>query len=262
MKKYFITSDTHSFYNELIKELNKKGFDLNNNEHIFVLCGDLFDRGPDSVKIYDFIKSLPIVRRILIRGNHEYLFLDLLRKDMPDYYDHTNGTVQTFCDLTNNRYGNWYDLVLDKKLNEIKKWVLSEEWLDYYETNKYIFTHAFIPLNINPNSLSKHMYRADIEFLSYKDDWRDSSPKEFENSTWGCPWKLAKAGLNNTGKIVVCGHWHTADFYNNLKNLKVKYDLYENNPIFISKKYKLIGLDACTAATHKVNVLVLSEDEL
>lgn len=82
MEKYFITSDTHSFYNELIEELNNKGFDVNNNDHIIIMCGDLFDRGPDSLKIYNFIKSLPKDRRVLIRGNHEYLFIDLLGKDL------------------------------------------------------------------------------------------------------------------------------------------------------------------------------------
>lgn len=262
MKKYFITSDTHSFYDSLIKELNKNGYDIDNNDHILVLCGDLFDRGPDSIKIYNFIKSLPKERRILIRGNHEYLFIDLLSKDLPDYYDHTNGTLKTLNDLTNNKYSNWYDLVLNKKIDEIKKWLLSDEWIDYLETNNYIFTHAFIPLNINQNSYSKHMYNVDVNFLSYKENWRESSPKEFENATWGCPWKLAKAGLNKTGKTIVCGHWHTADFFNNLKNLKKKYDVYKSNPIFVSKKYKLIGIDACAAATNKVNVLVFKENEL
>ena len=262
MKKYFIVSDTHSFYSLLVKSLNEKGFDLDNPDHIFVLCGDLFDRGNETVDLLRFIRRIPKERRILIRGNHEYLFIDLLGKDLPDYYDHTNGTVQTLNALTNNKYSNWYDLVLDKKLYDIKKWILSDEWIDYYETNKYIFTHAFIPLSIDSNSLSKHMYSVDAGFLSYKDNWRESTPKEFENATWGCPWKLVKAGLNKTGKIIVCGHWHTADFFNNLKNLNIHYDVYDNNPIFISKKYKLIGLDACTAATHKVNVLVLNEDEM
>ena len=262
MKTYFITSDTHSFYNELINELNKKGFDLNNSNHVLIFCGDLFDRGPDSQKLYDFIKSIPKERRILIRGNHEYLFIDLLYKDIPDYYDHTNGTVNTFITLTNNKYINWLDLVKDNKLNEIKKWFLSDEWIDYFETNHYIFTHAFIPLKIDPNSYIKHMYNVDISYLSYNDDWTKSSSQEFENATWGCPWKLAKEGLNKSGKTIVCGHWHTSDFFNNLKNLKEKYNIYKKNPIFISKRYKLIGLDACTAATHKVNVLVLKEDEL
>ena len=122
MKKYFITSDIHSFYNPLILELSKKGFDINNSEHILIVCGDLFDRGPSSLKVLEFVESLPTDRRILIRGNHEYLFLDILHKDIPDYYDHTNGTVGTLNDLTNNIYSNWYDLVLDKKLKKIEKW--------------------------------------------------------------------------------------------------------------------------------------------
>ena len=52
------------FYNSLIKELNKKGFDIDNDDHILVLCGVLFDRGPDSIKIYNYIKSFPKERRI------------------------------------------------------------------------------------------------------------------------------------------------------------------------------------------------------
>ena len=127
MNKYFVASDIHSFYTPFIKELNKTGFDLNNEEHILIICGDLFDRGSESLKLYEFIKSLPKERRILIRGNHEYLFIDSLSKEIPDYYDHTNGTVRTLNDLTNNKYSNWYDMVLDKKLAKIKKWILSDE---------------------------------------------------------------------------------------------------------------------------------------
>lgn len=44
MKKYFVASDIHSFYTPFIKELNKTGFDLNNEEHILIICGDLFDK--------------------------------------------------------------------------------------------------------------------------------------------------------------------------------------------------------------------------
>ena len=46
MKKLFVVSDVHSFYNHLIKALNEKGFDKNNPDHWFVSCGDLLDRGP------------------------------------------------------------------------------------------------------------------------------------------------------------------------------------------------------------------------
>ena len=101
MKKYFITSDTHSFYNELIKELNNKEFELDNKNHVLILCGDLFDRGPDSLKIYEFIKSLPKDRRVLIRGNHEYLLRSLVKRK--DFYDHdiSNGTLVSLLQLNN-----------------------------------------------------------------------------------------------------------------------------------------------------------------
>ena len=262
MKKYFVVSDIHSFYFPFITELQRKEFDINNDEHILIFCGDLFDRGPDSKKVYEFIKSLPVSRRILIRGNHEYLFIDLLYKDAPDYYDISNGTLKTIDDLTDNKYLNFCDMVCDEKLKGIKNWILSNEWVDYYETNNYIFTHSFIPLAIDDSSYIKHMYSVDVGFLSFNHKWRNVTQKEFENATWGCPWKLAKQGLNKTGKTIVCGHWHTSDFFNNLKNLKYKYNIYISNPIFKSKRYKLIGIDACTAVTNKVNVLVLSESDL
>jgi len=66
MKKYFVASDIHSFYTPFIKKLNKASFDLNNEEHILIICGNLFDRGSESLKLYEFIKSLPKERRILI----------------------------------------------------------------------------------------------------------------------------------------------------------------------------------------------------
>ena len=67
MKKYFIVSDTHSFYTPLKESLDKVGFDINTPDHIFILCGDLFDRGSESLEIYEFVKSIPKERRILIK---------------------------------------------------------------------------------------------------------------------------------------------------------------------------------------------------
>ena len=66
-------------------------------------------------------------------------------------------------------------------------------------------------------------------------------------------------GIRVEGKTIVCGHWHTSDFFNHLtKQHKELYDC----PIFKSKKYKLIGLDTCTAGSKKVNCLVMEEDKL
>ena len=71
--KYFVVSDIHSFYTPLKTCLDQAGYDVNNPEHIFVLNGDLFDRGNEASEVFNFVRSIPKERRILIRGNHEYL---------------------------------------------------------------------------------------------------------------------------------------------------------------------------------------------
>ena len=57
MKKYFICSDIHSDYNALMNAIKENGFDINNDNHILVVAGDIFDRGEDSVKVYEYLKN-------------------------------------------------------------------------------------------------------------------------------------------------------------------------------------------------------------
>ena len=102
-KTFYITSDIHSFYTPLKTALDEAGFDINNQDDILIVNGDLFDRGEESVKVLDFIKSIPKERRILIRGNHEYLLRNLLNGDMPTWVDVTNGTLKTVFHLAGIR---------------------------------------------------------------------------------------------------------------------------------------------------------------
>ena len=94
---YFFISDVHSFYTEMITALKKAKFDKGNPEHCLVVLGDVFDRGNETKQVYDFLTSLNQDRLILVRGNHEQLYLELLKKRLPDNYDYSNGTVKTFC---------------------------------------------------------------------------------------------------------------------------------------------------------------------
>ena len=55
--KLFVVSDIHSFYTPLIKALEAAGYDKNNNEHWLIVCGDCFDRGPESVEILHFLMT-------------------------------------------------------------------------------------------------------------------------------------------------------------------------------------------------------------
>ena len=149
-------------------------------------------------------------------------------------------------------YENWAQIKEIVAMHPITKWLQSKQWVNYCETDKYIMVHSWIPM-------VQEYRRGYIEDVDFREDWRNATATEWEDATWGCPWKKALDGYNKTGKTIVCGHWHTSDFFNHLtRQRKGKYEC----PLFKSKKYKLIGLDACTVVSDKVNVLVLNEEEL
>ena len=56
--KYFVVSDIHSFYVELKRALDKAGFNKRNKDHTLIVCGDVFDRGSETVELYKFLTSI------------------------------------------------------------------------------------------------------------------------------------------------------------------------------------------------------------
>ena len=284
MKTLFVSADIHGFYTEYERALKRAHFDIKNPDHIIVICGDLFDRGKEPIELWDFIKSIPVERRILIRGNHEHLFKAMVDRGYSEPHDEHNGTLGTLHDINNfdieDARHRYYTKLLDvdfnsqeyynlrdefnkqcrtpfhsEKTEELIDWFNSDEFKNYFELDNYIFVHSWIPVGqlYEWNQLG---YRKAIGSPWYREDWRNATDWEWEDATWGCPWQQALNGLNKTGKMIVCGHWHTSDFFNHLSlgKMKRKKNLYDC-PIFTSKKYGLIGLDACTAGSHKVNVL-------
>ena len=72
--RYYVVSDIHSFYTEMIKALTEKGYFDDKEPHKLIICGDMFDRGSESVAMQKFIMELLEKDEvILIRGNHEEL---------------------------------------------------------------------------------------------------------------------------------------------------------------------------------------------
>ena len=96
-RKLFVVSDIHGHYSEMKKALDDAGFDSENESHIFVSCGDLFDRGTENLAVYDFVRGLK--NKILIRGNHEDMLYKTLvgRKLLPN--SNNNGTDITIRQL-------------------------------------------------------------------------------------------------------------------------------------------------------------------
>lgn len=265
-KIYFCVSDIHGFAAELKSTLWAAGFRKTNKNHILIICGDVFDRGSEAVEVYKYLKSINKDRLILIKGNHEQLYLELLAKRYPSYHDFTNGTVSTFCQIANmlkvpgsdipmlnylyydvdDDTDKYWNIIRNKVAkSDITTWLKSDSWKNYYEVGKFIFVHGFIPV--------------------MKDDWRKyATESDWESSTWCCPWKQYLYGYFNeesaNGKILVCGHWHTGDFFSNLINDQSNHDdiFYLDNIIAIDGGVKSVY----GKLAHKQNVLIIDKDKI
>ena len=276
--RYFCVSDIHSDYTDLKLALKKAGFDKKNKNHTLIVLGDCFDRFSETVELYNFLSSIPKKRCILIRGNHEYLFRDLLNKSVPDAHDLSNHTVDTFChiahiDIDDLHCGNvsWKEITDSVKSSKIWAWLNSKQWVNYFELGPYIFTHSFIPVRIQEKYkqvLSIYSpYDLSGKAFEYREDWRNATNYEWEDATWGDPVDYYKAGLfeeeSKKGKILVVGHWHVSDFWKRIANIK-SYDQ-PITDIYYSQDF--IGLDCgifrepMGGYYHPQNVLVIDDKD-
>jgi len=292
--KYFAVSDIHSFADDLKFSLSTAGFNKRDKNHTLIVLGDIFDRGDETIAVYKFLKSIPKSRRILIRGNHELLYLDLLKKKHPQQHDFSNNTVYTFVQiagygkaeetfLRNSYYYHsgtfsdteamssdgqklWNEIKEKVENHEITKWLRSKEWLNYFELGKYIFVHSFIPLKDNDGLPFYYVENRKFEYIP---DWRDIPAESYkwEDATWGCPYRNYKAGLFDAekanGKVLICGHWTTRDFFEQLSGWHIK-QYYHT--IYYSEN--LIALDGGVFRDldlnlfHPQNVLVFDSEDL
>ena len=276
-KKYFVVSDVHGFYTAMKTALDESGYDQNNEGHILIMCGDMFDRGHETMETLRFFQSIPKERRVLIRGNHEYLLRECYERGMFYEHDESNGTSITMCQLCgidpdfrkrmykeiavrdyedwNSEWEELWRQYLTKPFDcedtqKVIDWIFSDEWVDYFEVGKYVFVHSWVPL--------RTYYDDDmVPREKVLKDWRRASEKEWCEATWGCPWKHYLNKAIPTGKTIVCGHWHVQDFHTHLGH---DADGYNNRDIYFSDR--LIAIDACTVMEpHLCNVLVIDGDK-
>ena len=254
MPKLFCMSDLHSFYTPMKKALDEAGFDPNNEDHWLIVCGDAFDRGPDSCKMYDFLMKLE--RKVLVKGNHDILMQDMLARGYIGSHDRHNGTEKTFWQLLNKEA-----IPATKDPYRAVSEILQPFWaqqVNYFETKNYIFVHSWIPTNVHYEGKMKPWYQ-EGKTLTYTEDWRNANDVEWEEAMWGNPFKRWQEGLNKTGKTIVFGHWHCSTGHSIASDRQISE--FENDAIwepFIHDN--IIGIDRCTAHTGEVNVLVLEDD--
>lgn len=240
--KYFVCSDIHGFYDEWQKALREKGFDLNNPNHKLIICGDLFDRGDKPKQIIDYILNNKS-KIILIRGNHEDLMQEMIYRNKYSVIDVINGTIRTVISLCPKWKVTQFDL------RKIAKETRLQEVLDmctnYFETQKYVFVHAWIPITSN---------------YTYDKNWRNADPKIWEEARWLNPVDMFKYKIYEPNKIIVCGHVHCSELWHEAyPNKYEQFGKHANFEPFITKN--MIALDSFPAYTHKINVVVLNEPD-
>lgn len=267
--KYFIFSDVHGFYSILNEKLKEVGFDENNEKHMLISLGDNFDRGKENYEMFLFLKKMKEKNKIiLIKGNHEDLFISMLTRNYSldhDIHNYTYDTLNQFYhvitkqeedNISNNNFGNMYN-----ELKNIGLLDLIYDMKDYYETNNYVFIHGFIPVLMNGiNSFVSTNFK-------YNPNWRNATKDDFEKSRWfnGIDMSIYYH-IKEPNKKIVIGHKHCS--YGNVRKdlseglssyvYKINQRLkFEYNDPYIDDN--IIAIDAGTFLSKKVNVLVIDD---
>lgn len=201
-----------------------------------------------------------------------------MTKTYPQSHDFSNHTVDTFCQIAGRDIGelhcgdvSWGEIVDYVESSKIWKWLNSKQWVDYYELDKYIFVHSFIPINIKREYIrALYMYapsQLSSKCFEYDPNWRKASREYWEDARWGDPIERYLGGLftpeATKGKTLIVGHWHTADFWRRISRIR-NYD----EPITaIWKGKSLIALDSGVfydgygGYVHPQNVLVIDSSD-
>ena len=246
--KYFVFSDVHGCYNRLCEELEKKGFDENNQDHMLISLGDNFDRGKENYQMFLFLKRMKEKQKIvLIRGNHEDIFMRMMTSGKATTTDYSNGTYNTIEELAMTYFGKrGYGMFMSDfaslyyKFKDEGIFDLIDDMLDFYETKDYVFTHGFIPID---NS-------ADYK---YNPSWRTVDRDLFYTARWinGIEMSIIK-NIGEPNKKIVIGH----KCIKRARILKGE----DESDLSIYEDNNIIALDAHTAITNHLNIFVFEEE--
>lgn len=264
--KYFVTSDTHGFYNELVDSLTKAGFDRNNDNHKLIICGDLMDRGSQALLLQDYVLSLMDKNKvILIKGNHEDLILEMIADMIHDIdafkygysYHISNGTFDTALQLTkfnyNDAINDAFNFIACLKQTAFIKTIIPH-MVDYFETNKYIFTHGWIPCKIVRDRIPI-LKNPQYEYCS---NWRNADKQQWDIARWSNGMKLHHEwDIKEPGKTIVCGHWNTSFGHSHYEHDGEEFGSGANFLPFYDNG--IISIDACTAYSKKINFIVIED---
>lgn len=196
--KYYVAADIHGFYSIFREALEQAGYFSDKGECRLVILGDLFDRGNEAKELQEFIlEQMETGKLILMRGNHEDLFQELVTEDRGLPYDHHihNGTYDTALQLTGftrdvAQSQNFAFSLAARQTPYYSKIIPSMR--DCHETEHYIFVHGWIPCIADRHT-----------GYAYYPEWRDVDPFEWKRAHWFNGMDAVQTCREE--KTIVCG---------------------------------------------------------
>lgn len=238
--RLFVVTDIHGHYTLLRQQLKKAGFDPKNPRHYLICCGDLFDRGPENRKVYDYIRSLP--RKILIMGNHDERLAENLADRRVEGIDLRNGRAVTLEEFFGrgciDNIGRLLLPKYGKQAGYLRKFIAT--MVDYLETDHYIFVHGWLPVQTGSN----------VSLL--QENWRNADRESWHYARMQQWQYLYNTAAMVPGKTIVCGHRPTSYAHIFDPNR-------DPNDAGIFYGQGMTALDGCTIVSGVLNVLVLEE---
>ena len=261
--KYYVVADVHGFYTELIAALREAGFFDDKEPHKVIFCGDMYDRGKETLLLVEFLlKLMKEDKLIYILGNHEELLISCLQEisrggvheiasGMSHHY--TNGTWDTLLQIAEmseyEAYRNPHELVRRVMRSPLYRKLLTV-CVDYYETPNYVFVHGWVPCY-------SEGYRPSVRY-KFNPKWRDADVNSWYKARWFNGMELAcKHHLTVPGKTVVCGHFHTSYGHAHIEHKSPEWGNGADFSPFCADG--IIALDACTAVSGKINCIVIED---
>ncbi len=160
----YLVSDVHGEF-ELFQSL-LLNINFSSKDEMYI-CGDIIDKGPQSIKLAKFVFSHPNMHCIM--GNHEHAFLKYYHSMMEQSPDDFDVVLQKLQEYFSEEEQLDWDTV--DKIDELPY---------YIETDKFICVHAGIPIEKNGylSELSNVSKEVLVHDRSFKNpDVKHISPK-------------------------------------------------------------------------------------
>ena len=192
-KTIFAVSDIHGHADLLKEALKNAGFDPKNEKHLLIVCGDCFDRGDQNMQVLQYLDRID--NKVLLRGNHEDMLLEIFESGIIKPHNFVNGTIQTLVELF-GKYaidGDRVDFsgksrILDRAAE------FMEQQIPFFASRHFVFTHGWLPTV------------PDGETVKIHPDWQKGDGKQWKAARWTKWTDMYLTCDRLPDKTSVCGH--------------------------------------------------------